>query len=132
MPLRYGIVRRISFVQNNFYFDGLAERFACVTGHDLGMSMDSGDVDLGMFMDSGEARVVLVGRSDVGMPLDKTEARALPLRCGIVMRLSLTQVRLVLLTQGRQFSGFWKDLLYASSVAFLSSPVILDRRTWVR
>ena len=26
-PLRYGIVRRTSFVQDNFYIDGLAGRF---------------------------------------------------------------------------------------------------------
>jgi len=52
----------------------VAERFVCVTGPDLGMPMDSGEMDLGMCIDSGEARVALVGRSDLGMPLDKAEA----------------------------------------------------------
>ena len=43
----------------------VAEQFACVTGADLGMSLDK-----------AEARVALVDRSDLGMSLDKAEARA--------------------------------------------------------
>ena len=131
-PLQYGIVGRVSFVQDRFCIDWLAERFACMAGTDLEMPMDSAEADLGTFMDSGETRVALVGRSELGMSLDKADARALPLRCGISRRVSLTQEGLVLLTQDSQFSGFWKALLYASSLTFLTSPVILDRRTWVR
>ena len=53
----------------------------------------------------------ILSNTDLGMFLDKAEARVLPLRCGIVRRVSLTQVRLVVLTQDSQFEGFWKDLL---------------------
>ena len=58
----------------------VAERFACVTGPDLEMSMDK-----------AEARIALVGRSNLGMSLDKAKARALSLRCGIVRRTSFVQ-----------------------------------------
>ena len=43
----------------------VTERFACVTGTDLGMSLDKAD-----------ARIALVGKSNLGMSLDKAEARA--------------------------------------------------------
>jgi len=73
-----------------------------------------------MFMDSVEAGVALVDGFHLRMSLNTAEAR-----CGIVRRVSLTQVRLVLLTQYSQLSGFWKALMYASSVAFFTLLAIL-------
>ena len=101
-----------------------------MTGPDLGGSMDRVEADLGVFMDRIEAAgVALVGGSDLRISLDTAEARAAPLRCGIVRRGSLTQVRVVLFTQDSQLSGFLKALMYASFVAFFTLLTILDRET---
>ena len=68
----------------------------------------------------------ILSNTDLGMFLDKAEARVLPLRCGIVRRVSLTQVRLVVLTQDSQFEGFWKDLLCSFTLLlFLRSDGVL-------